>query len=93
MISGNGRVVVFESDAATLVADDGNGDTDTFAHDRKKGVTERVSVDAAGAEVEGGSDLPAVSANGRFVAFESESVELVAGDGNAATDVFVRDRK
>ena len=93
VISGNGRVVVFESDAATLVADDGNGDTDTFAHDRKQGVTERVSVDAAGAEVEGGSDLPAVSANGRFVAFESESVELVAGDGNAATDVFVRDRK
>jgi Tol biopolymer transport system component len=93
VISGNGRLVVFEADATNLVADDENEDGDILAHDRKTGSTERVSVDSAGAEVEGSSDLPAVSANGRFVAFESASEELVDADGNMAIDVFVRDRK
>jgi Tol biopolymer transport system component len=93
MISGNGRIVVWEADATNLVPDDQNEDGDILAHDRKTGLTERVSVDSAGAEVEGSSDLPAVSANGRFVAFESVSEELVGGDANMAIDVFVRDRK
>ena len=93
VISGNGRVVVFESSATTLVAEDGNASSDAFSHDRKTGVTERVSVDAAGNEGSGGSSLPAVSGSGRFVVFESDSPDLVGSDGNMATDVFVRDRK
>jgi Tol biopolymer transport system component len=93
VISGNGRVVVFESDATVLVAEDGNASGDAFAHDRKTGETTRISVDGAGGEVDGGGGLPAVSANGRFVAFESSSLELVPLDGNGAIDVFVRDRK
>jgi Tol biopolymer transport system component len=92
-ISANGRIVAFEGDDENLVADDDNGMGDTFAHDRKRGVTERLSVDGAGAQVDGGSYLPAISANGRFVAFESNADALVESDGNLAIDVFVRDRK
>lgn len=93
MISANGRVVAFESDAENLVTDDANAMGDVFTHDRKRGVTERVSVDGAGVEAEGGSYLPAVSGSGRYIAFESDAENLVESDGNAATDVFVRDRK
>jgi TolB protein len=60
--------------------------------------TVRVSVDGAGAEVIGtslgaiGSQSPSVSADGRFVAFESDAVNLVSGDGNGFPDIFVKDR-
>jgi Tol biopolymer transport system component len=92
-ISANGRIVAFEADATTLVAEDENAMADVFAHDRKQGVTTRLSVDSAGAEGSGDSYLPAISGNGRFVAFESGSPDLVPLDGNASKDVFVRDRK
>ena len=39
------------------------------------------------------SDCPAISADGRFVAFNSDATNLVPGDTNGARDVFVRDRQ
>lgn len=93
VISGNGRVVAFESDADNLVAGDTNGQRDVFVHDRKTGATTRVSVDSAGLEGDDRSMRPAISANGRLVVFESEASNLVAGDLNGETDVFVHDRK
>jgi len=92
-LSGNGRFVAFESDAPDLVPDDSNGLSDIFVHDRKSGTTTRVSVDAAGAEASNHSFVPALSANGRFVAFESGATNLVPLDTNGRFDVFVRDRK
>src|SRR5262245_12493552 len=56
------------------------------------GVTELVSASSAGVQGDQDSELPAVSADSRFVAFVSLSDNLVPGDTNAATDVFVRDR-
>jgi hypothetical protein len=56
------------------------------------GVTTRVSVDSAGTQVNGESFFPALSANGRSVAFSSEATDLVAGDTNGALDIFVDDR-
>jgi len=92
-ISANGRYVAFISEASNLVPEDGNGMTDVFVHDRKKGRTTRVSVDSAGAEGNGFSQNPSISSNGRFVAFNSNASNLVPEDGNGMTDVFVHDRK
>ena len=56
------------------------------------GETTRRSVDSAGSEGNNPSNEPAISANGRFVAFESDATNLVAGDTNGAIDIFVHDR-
>jgi hypothetical protein len=56
------------------------------------GVTTRVSVDSAGTQANGDSFLPALSADGRFVAFVSGATNLVADDTNGALDIFVHDR-
>jgi hypothetical protein len=98
-ISDNGRVVAFESRSTNLVPDDHNGTSDIFVHDRKRGKTTRVSVNSAeeeqtrGTGVEELGTVPALSHNGRFVAFSSRAPNLVEGDRNDTDDIFVRDRK
>ena len=92
-LSGNGRYVAFESTAPNLVKGDKNGQKDVFVHDRKTGRTKRVSVRSNGAEANNESDKPALSADGRYVAFGSEAGPLVKGDTNEKVDVFVHDRK
>jgi len=92
-ISSNGRYVAFESNASNLVPGDGNFASDCFVHDRQTGLTTRVSVDSAGAEGNGGSVNAVISSNGRYVAFSSGASNLVPGDGNGVTDVFVHDRQ
>src|SRR5690349_11970269 len=91
-ISSDGRFVAFHSDATNLVPGDTNAVSDVFVHDRQTGVTERVSLDSN--EVQGNNSAfnPSISADGRFVAFDSGATNLVPGDTNAQTDVFVRDR-
>jgi len=92
-ISGDGRYVAFESDATNLVSGDTNAANDVFVRDRQAaGSTTRVSVATGGAEANGASYQPAMSSDGRYVAFHSEATNLVSGDTNGATDVFVRDR-
>ena len=92
-ISADGRYVAFISDAGNLVAGDTNGYADVFVRDRKLHKTTRVSVDSAGAQANGDSSGPSISADGRSVAFVSEASNLVPGDTNGSEDVFVRDRK
>jgi len=89
-ISANGRYVVFQSDAPNLVAGDTNRLADVFLRDRASGVTKRVSVAPHG-QANGASGLATISANGRYVAFESAASNLVAHDSNRIVDVFVRD--
>lgn len=89
-ISGDGRVVAFESRATNLVDGDSNGQSDVFVHDRQTGITVRVSVGAEGAQASGASDRPAISGDGRFVAYRSRA-SLVPDDTNGLDDVFVRD--
>jgi Tol biopolymer transport system component len=92
-ISAAGRIVAFDSSASNLVPGDSNGKTvDVFARDRKRHKTELVSVDSSEKQGSGDSARPALSANGRFVAFDSRSV-LVPGDTNQVLDVYLRDRK
>lgn len=88
-ISADGRFVVFESEAGNLVDGDTNGLGDVFLRDRQLSLTTRVSVDSSGGQASGGA--PAVSANGRYVAFESGANNLVGGDTNNFTDIFVKD--
>jgi Tol biopolymer transport system component len=95
-ITADGRYVVFTSDAADLVAGDGNGIADIFLRDRMTDVTTRVSVTGAGAGVEvmgpGAFGRPSISSDGRFVAFHGASAMVVGNDTNDAEDVFLRDR-
>lgn len=97
-ISADGRYVAFASHADNLVSGDTNGYDDVFVHDRKTGKTERVSVNSAGKQGNSISLMTlvinpsAISADGRYIAFESYADNLVAGDTNKKYDVFVRDR-
>ena len=91
-LSANGRYVAFHSDSTDLVPGDTNAARDVFVRDRATGTTRRVSVSTTLAEGDGFSDLPAISGNGRWVAFISDATNLVQGDRNASSDVFVRDR-
>lgn len=90
--SRNGRYIAFRSSASNLVADDTNGKDDIFVRDRGTAVVSRVSVDSSGIETCFSSYDPSISADGRYVAFHSNSTTLVTGDTNAVTDVFVHDR-
>jgi hypothetical protein len=88
----DGRWIGFASQASNLVPGDNNHATDVFVRDRKTGSVARVSVSSAGNEAHGSSYFPDISATGRFVAFVSDASDLVAGDTNNATDIFVHDR-
>ena len=70
-LSTDGRFVLFNSSSNNLVAGDTNGFMDVFVHDRQTGVTERVSVDSAGNQGNFQSLRPSISADGRFVAYDS----------------------
>lgn len=90
-LSSDGRYVSFESQATNLVAGDTNGTWDTFVRDRTDRVTTRVSVSSSEVEALGGSFVTSISANGRYVVFESEANNLESGDFNGNQDIFVRD--
>ncbi|MCK6447496.1 MAG: hypothetical protein L6Q99_13985 [Planctomycetes bacterium] len=92
-LSTDGRYVAFSSDALNLVANDLNGLADVFVRDLQTQTTTRVSLDSSGAEANGASSEPCLSADGRFVAFVSAASNLVGGDGNDLADVFVHDRQ
>ncbi|MFN0244011.1 MAG: TolB family protein [Planctomycetota bacterium] len=92
-LSSDGRFVAFDSSATNLVPNDTNGGADVFVHDRQSGQTTRVNVSSAGEQTNGGVRKPSISADGRYVAFASTSAQLVAGDTNGLSDVFVHDRE
>jgi Tol biopolymer transport system component len=91
-ISADGSYVAFYSYADNLVQGDTNLKVDVFVRDRLTSTTERVSVSSNGAQGNNVSDTPSISADGRYVAFESLASNLVVGDTNLQGDVFVRDR-
>ena len=88
-ISADGRFVTFVSRASTLVAGDTNSRDDVFVHDRQTGTTERVSVASDGTQGNRNSRFSSISADGRFVKFDSAASNLVAGDTNFTYDIFV----
>jgi Tol biopolymer transport system component len=93
-ISADGRYVAFASEARNLVQGDTNGYVDVFVRDRVAGTTTRVSTGAKGAQANGFSSAPSISADGRYVTFASYASNLVSGDRNSKTggsDVFLHD--
>lgn len=106
-ISADGRFVAFASDATDLVAGDTNGVRDVFVRDRLLRATICASRSSSGAQADGpsatslfqGNGSPHhspytldLSADGRFVCFESLATNLVSGDTNSVRDIFVHDR-
>jgi Tol biopolymer transport system component len=91
-VSADGDVIAFESDADDLVPGDTNALTDVFVFDRTTNHLERVSVASDGTEGNAYSGNASLSGDGRYVAFESGASNLVSGDTNFYSDVFVRDR-
>ena len=92
VLNGDGGIVAFKSEAFNLVANDSNGVPDVFVHVRAEATTERVSVDDFGNQSNGLSGGPAISGDGRYVAFISFASSFDPNDGNGLSDVFVVDR-
>ncbi len=92
-VSGDGRYVAFGSTSSNLVPGDTNNSQDVFVRDTVTGTTTRVSVATGGAQADKGGRDPSISKDGRFVAFESSSPDLIGSDANASLDVFVHDRQ
>lgn len=90
-ISGDGSVVVFESEAKDLVAGDVNAFNDVFAYDVATRAVTRISSNTGGLAGDAASANPTVSADGRYVAFDSRAEDLLAG-GERFTETYVRDR-
>ncbi|MFO1010131.1 MAG: calcium-binding protein [Planctomycetota bacterium] len=91
-VSADGRWVAFDSSASNMIASDTNNASDGFVRDLATSAIERVDVSTAGAQAATGAASPSISADGRYVAFESGSSTLVTGDNNNYWDVFLRDR-
>jgi Tol biopolymer transport system component len=105
-LSADGRFVAFGSRASNLVVGDGNNSDDVFIHDRVTGETTLVSLSWDGSQGNHISEDPSISADGRYVVFESSASNLVVGDTNThcdlnydyvydenCPDIFVRDRE
>jgi hypothetical protein len=92
-VSSSGRYVAFWSSADNLVPGDGNGASDVFVRDTVAGSTERVSVSSAGIQGNDASFGPvAISADGRYVVFQTLATNLAANTGGTAGDLVIRDR-
>jgi Tol biopolymer transport system component len=90
-ISSDGRFTAFASEASNLVPGDTNNCRDIFLRDTENGTVLLVSVATNGLPADGVSFDPAISSDGRYVAFTSMADNLVLGDTNQDQDVFVRD--
>lgn len=91
-ISSDGNVIVFTSQASNLVENDTEGNGDIFAYDRTTDTLSRVSVNSSGDGADDDCDHPDVSADGRYVVFQSAATNLVVDDTNEKVDVFRHDR-
>ncbi|MFK8067235.1 MAG: FG-GAP-like repeat-containing protein [Gammaproteobacteria bacterium] len=90
--SGDGRFVVFDSYASNLITGDSNSQRDIFLHDTQSSTTSRINLTSEASEANGESRLPALSSDGRYIVFESDASNLVTGDSNGSTDIFLFDR-
>lgn len=92
-VNADGRYVAFASNASNLIPGDTNGKVDIFVRDCQTGIVERVSVGDGGIQSNNSSEWPAISADGRYIAFCSDATNLAADDTNGYKDVFVYDRQ
>ena len=91
-LSPQGRFALFTSKSGKLVPNDTNRRADVFVRDRERGATHRISVSSSEHQANGSSFGIAISSHGRYCLFSSTATNLVAGDTNGETDLFLRDR-
>lgn len=91
-MSGNGRFITFQSAANNLVPGDTNGQSDVFVKDLETGEVTIVSRASDGTLGNSASTESQISYDGRYVVFESSASNLVAGDSNGNSDIFMHDR-
>lgn len=92
-ISGDGNFVAFASNSRNLISpSDATFSRQVYVYSRATGAIERISHDSFGNRGDGASNTPKLSSDGRYVAFASDATNLVSGDTNGNTDVFVYDR-
>jgi hypothetical protein len=89
-LSGNGRRVLFQSGAGNLVTNDSNGTQDIIMWDDAAGQMSLVSTGPNG-QGDKASDSPSISANGRWVSFDSKATNFAPGDTGGDVDIFVKD--
>jgi len=90
-ISADGRYVVFDSDATNLVAGDTNGFSDIFRKDLSTQEIVRCSTNAAGGETHGSAWWPSISADGRYVAFQSAANDIVGASTVGRSHIYRKD--
>ncbi|MDQ1517760.1 MAG: hypothetical protein QOE80_3590 [Actinomycetota bacterium] len=90
-LSGNGRRILFQSDASNLVAGDGNQVMDIFMRDLDTGQTTLVSSNAANQQSDKMSESPSISADGRWVSFDTKATNFNLADAGGDLDVYVKD--
>jgi Tol biopolymer transport system component len=88
-LSGDGRFVAFRSRGSKLVPGDTNGADDIFLFDRQLQRMLRMSMSDSGVQGDASSREPSLSADGRFIGFESGASNLISGDGGLFADVFL----
>lgn len=88
-VSGDGRFVVFMSDAENLVPEDSNGWGDIFAYDRQTETIEMLSFNRTRDQGDGFSRLPSITPDGNTVVFESSAGNFATGDNNGLLDIYV----
>jgi Tol biopolymer transport system component len=90
-ISNDGRLVAFYGPSSNLASGGGGFLSKIFARDLVAGTTQLVSIDSSNQPANGHSQNPSISSDGRFIAFDSGATNLVSGDTNGVSDIFVRD--
>lgn len=90
-VTADGRFVAYHSFATNLVPGDMNFSSDIFLRDITNGTTVRVNMAWDGSEANADSVSPAVSMDGRYVAFRSQADNLIPDDLNQNPDVFLYD--
>jgi Tol biopolymer transport system component len=94
-ISRDGNVVAFASTSTNMLPagqSDTNGVPDVYYRDMAQFFTARASVGPGGAQANGASGVPSISADGRYIAFVSEATNLAGADANGHGDIYVFDR-
>jgi len=91
-ISADGQFVCFSDPISNIVENDTNGENDIFLYNVLTKQNARVNVASDGTESNGYSSLCSLSADGRYIAFQSDGTTLVSDDTNGSTDIFVHDR-
>jgi len=90
-LSADGRYAVFMSNASNLISGDNNASADIFVKDLQTGELRRASTSSTGVESNAHNFAGSISADGRYVAFQTFANNLVDGDTNSALDIFVKD--